>query len=106
MRSWKQRSGKQNAHQERLKSRRPFVPAAQKLLDSLTESDIPQIASPYGSQLGDKWAVIWDPTGLPIVNFLYVNLGIKWVPTELLSWDTSGIQLDSPVGTHLVPRFT
>ena len=33
--------GKQNAHQGRLKSRRPFVPAAQKLLDSLTESDIP-----------------------------------------------------------------
>ena len=32
--------GKQNAHQGRLKSRRPFVPAAQKLLDSLTESDI------------------------------------------------------------------
>ena len=32
--------GKQNAHQRRLKSRRPFVPAAQKLLDSLTESDI------------------------------------------------------------------
>ena len=31
---------KQNAHQVRLKSRRPFVPAAQKLLDSLTESDI------------------------------------------------------------------
>ena len=33
--------GKQNAHQGRLKSRRPFVPAAQKLLDSLTDSDIP-----------------------------------------------------------------
>ena len=32
--------GKQNAHQGRLKSRRPFVPAAQKLLDSLPESDI------------------------------------------------------------------
>ena len=32
--------GKQNAHQGRLKSRRPFVPAAQKLLDSLTESHI------------------------------------------------------------------
>ena len=32
--------GKQNAHQGRLKSRRPFVSAAQKLLDSLTESDI------------------------------------------------------------------
>ena len=32
--------GKQNAHQGRLKSRRPFVPVAQKLLDSLTESDI------------------------------------------------------------------
>ena len=32
--------GKQNAHQGRLKSRRPFVLAAQKLLDSLTESDI------------------------------------------------------------------
>ena len=32
--------GKQNVHQGRLKSRRPFVPAAQKLLDSLTESDI------------------------------------------------------------------
>ena len=32
--------GKQNAHQGRLKSRRAFVPAAQKLLDSLTESDI------------------------------------------------------------------
>ena len=32
--------GKQKAHQGRLKSRRPFVPAAQKLLDSLTESDI------------------------------------------------------------------
>ena len=32
--------GKQNAHQRRLKSRRPFVPAAQKLLDSLTKSDI------------------------------------------------------------------
>ena len=32
--------GKQNAHQGRLKSRRPFVPAAQKLLYSLTESDI------------------------------------------------------------------
>ena len=32
--------GKQNAHQGRLISRRPFVPAAQKLLDSLTESDI------------------------------------------------------------------
>ena len=32
--------GKQNAHQGKLKSRRPFVPAAQKLLDSLTESDI------------------------------------------------------------------
>ena len=31
---------KQNAHQGRLKSRRPFVPAAQNLLDSLTESDI------------------------------------------------------------------
>ena len=31
--------GKQNAHQGRLKSRRPFVPAAQKLLDSRTESD-------------------------------------------------------------------
>ena len=32
--------GKENAHHARLKSRRPFVPAAQKLLDSLTESDI------------------------------------------------------------------
>ena len=32
--------GKQNAHQGRLKSRRPLVPAAQKLLDSQTESDI------------------------------------------------------------------
>ena len=31
---------KQNAHQGRLKSRRPFVPATQKLLDSLTQSDI------------------------------------------------------------------
>ena len=35
-----QLAGKQNAHQGRFKSRRPFVPAAQKLLDSLTESDI------------------------------------------------------------------
>ena len=32
--------GKQNAHQERLKSRRLFVPAVQILLDSLTEPDI------------------------------------------------------------------
>ena len=32
--------GKQNVHQGRLKSRCPFVLAAQKLLDSLTESDI------------------------------------------------------------------
>ena len=71
-----------------------------------------QIASPYGSQLGDKWAVIWDPTGLPIVNFLYVNLGIKWVAqllSGLPSWDTSGIQLGSPLtdwAAQLVPRFT
>ena len=33
--------GQQNAHQGRLRSRRPFVPAARKLLDSLSELDIP-----------------------------------------------------------------
>ena len=32
--------GQQNAHLERLRSRRPFVPAAWKLLDSLSELDI------------------------------------------------------------------
>ena len=32
--------GKQNAHQWRLRSRRSFVPAAWKLLDSLSEMDI------------------------------------------------------------------
>ena len=76
--------GQQDAHQRRLRSRRPFVPAVWKLLDSLSELDI-RVKHPIGMEsaqniLGKAQSLAdWCRT----FSFVHVQMGLA--PSRIAS---------------------